>query len=280
MTEMNMLDRFLGWRKRKIPDSTFILLLSAVIGFLVGIGAVIIRSMVNLIHELLHGGFNLEHYNIFYLILPVTGVLLTVIFTRYILRQEVGHGIPGVLFAISKTNGRIKGHNMYSSIIASALTVGFGGSVGLEGPTVATGAAIGSNLGRKLRLNYKQILTMLGCASAGAMAAIFKAPIAAIVFALEVIMLNLTMSSLVPLLIASVTASLTSYVFLGQNVLYSFTLRHAFVVGEVPYYILLGLFTGFVSVYFTRMYIFVADRFAKIGSWLRGLSRKSFLLPD
>lgn len=267
MTEVSILDRFLGWRKRNIPDRTFILVLSGVVGILVGFGAVIIKSLVNLIHELLKSGFNLEHYNIFYLILPVTGILATVIFTRYILRQEVGHGIPGVLFAISKTNGRIKGHNIYSSIISSALTVGFGGSVGLEGPTVATGAAIGSNLGRKLRLSYKQILTMLGCASAGAMAAIFKAPIAAIVFALEVIMLNLTMSSLVPLLIASVTASLTSYIFLGQNVLYSFTLRHEFVIGDVPFYILLGLFTGFASVYFTKMYIYVADRFAVIKSW-------------
>lgn len=278
MTDSNFLDRLLGWRKKNIPDRTFILILSVVVGFLVGVAAVIIKNLVHLIQQLLSKGFDLEHYNIFYLILPIVGVLATVMFTRYILRQEVGHGIPGVLFAISRTNGRIKRHNIYSSIIASALTVGFGGSVGLEGPTVATGAAIGSNLGRKLRLSYKQILTMLGCASAGAMAAIFKAPIAAIIFALEVIMLNLSMSSLVPLLISSVTASLTSYAFLGQNVLYKFTLVHAFEMKDVPFYIFLGLFTGIISVYFTKMYIYVADRFAVYTSWVKRLLAGGVLL--
>ena len=267
MTKRRTIDRFLSWRKRNIGDRMFVIILSVVIGISAGMGAVIIKSLVLYIQRILKLGFNLEHYNIFYLILPVLGVLATLIFTRYVLRQEVGHGIPGVLFAISRTNGHIKGHNMYSSIISSALTVGFGGSVGLEGPTVATGAAIGSNLGMKLRLSYKQIMTLLGCASAAAMASIFKAPVAAIAFALEVIMLNLSMASIVPLLISSVSAVLTSYVFLGQNFLYTFTLKQGFIVGDVPYFILLGIFTGLISVYFTRIYVFIADKFQLIKKW-------------
>ena len=267
MTKRRAIDRFLSWRKRNISDRTFVLILSVVVGFTAGVAAVIIKSLVRFIHQILNQGFSLENYNIFYLLLPVLGILATVIFTRYLLRQQVGHGIPAVLFAISRSNGHIKGHNMFSSVISSALTVGFGGSVGLEGPTVATGAAIGSNLGSKLKLSYKQIMTMLGCASAAAMSAIFKAPVAAIVFALEVIMLNLSMASLVPLLISSVTAALTSYVFLGQNFLYDFTLEHGFVVSDAPYYILLGIFTGLVSVYFTKIYVFITDKFQKIKKW-------------
>ncbi|HUS87005.1 MAG TPA: chloride channel protein [Bacteroidales bacterium] len=267
MNEGNTVDRLLTWRKKNVSDRVFILFLSVIVGILSGFAAVIIKNLVRLIQNLLKTGFNLEQYNIFYLVLPIIGIVATIVFTRYLLRQEVGHGIPSVLYAISKTNGMIKQHNIFSSIVASALTVGFGGSVGLEGPAVVTGAAVGSNLGKTLRLSYKQILTLLGCAAAGAMAAIFKAPIAAIVFALEVIMLNLTMSSLIPLLISSVTAALTSYIFLGQNVLYPFTLKESFIIGDVPYFILLGLFTGIISVYFTRMYIYIADRFGKITKW-------------
>jgi CIC family chloride channel protein len=271
MVKRGVIDNFLIWRKRHIGDRAFMLILSVVIGILAGLGAVIIKSLVLYIQKLLTLGFNLEHYNSSFLYLPVLGVLATVIFTRYILRQEVGHGIPGVLFAISRTSGRIKGHNMYSSIISSALTVGFGGSVGLEGPTVATGAAIGSNLGMKLRLSYKQIMTLLGCASAAAMAAIFKAPVAAIAFALEVIMLNLSMASMVPLLISSVSAVLTSYVFMGQNFLYTFNLEESFMVGHAPYYIILGIFTGLISVYFSRIYVFIAEKFQLIKNWWQRL---------
>jgi CIC family chloride channel protein len=272
------LDTFLVWRRRRISDVTFIYILSGVVGFLVGVAAVIIKNLVHFIQTVLTRGFSLESYNIYYLILPVIGILCTVLFTRYILRQEIGHGIPGVLFAISRTSGRIKSHNIFSSIIASALTVGFGGSVGLEGPSVATGAAIGSNLGRKLNLSYKQILTLLGCASAGAMSAIFKAPVAAIVFALEVIMLNLSMASLIPLLIASVTAALTSYAFLGQDVLYPVALKEAFVINDVPLYIILGLLTGFISVYFTKIYIIIAEKFSVVRGWVWRLMAGGALL--
>ena len=171
---------------------------------------------------LLKLSFVKEYQNYLYVAYPLIGITLAVLFIKFVIRQRVGHGIPSVLYSISKNNGIIKRHNMFSSIVTSAFTVGFGGSVGLEGPTVATGAAIGSNIGRLFHISYKQRILLLGCACAGAMAAIFKAPIAAIVFALEVIMLDLTMASLVPILIASVSATLTSYFFLGQDVLYPF----------------------------------------------------------
>jgi CIC family chloride channel protein len=172
-----------------------------------------------------------------------------------------------VLYAISKQMGIIKKHNMYSSVISSALTVSFGGSVGLEGPTVVTGAAWGSRLGEALGLNYKQIVSVLGFASAAAMAAIFKAPIAAIVFALEVILFDMTMTSLVPLLLASIVASLTSYFFLGQDVLYPFEVKYDFRFAETPYYIGLGLFTALVSTYFIKFYVLSGKIFGKIKGW-------------
>ncbi len=278
MAKRRPIDRFLSWRKRNISDRAFVIILSVITGISAGFGAVIIKTLVHYIQNLLSVGFDLEHYNIFYLFLPVLGILATVLFTKYLLRQEIGHGIPGVLFAISRTSGKIKRHNMFSSIIASALTVGFGGSVGLEGPTVATGAAIGSNLGMKLRLSYKQVMTLLGCACAAAMAAIFKAPVAAIVFALEVIMLNLSMASIVPLLISSVSAVLTSYLFLGQNFLYTFNLKQGFEFSDVPFYIILGIFTGFASVYFTRVYIFIANKFRLIRTWTGRLVTGGVLL--
>lgn len=247
------------------------LILSVVIGLAVGFAAVVIKNSVHFISHLLTSGFAVQYQNYLYFAYPTIGILGAVLFIKYVLKKHVGHGIPGVLHAKSKTNGLIKPHNMYSSIITSALTVGFGGSVGLEGPTVATGAAIGSNLGRVLRLNYKQITSLLGFACAGAMAAIFKAPIAAIVFALEVIMLDLTMSALVPLLTASVTAALTSYFMFGMEVLYTFELKDDFLLKDIPYFILFGILAGFVSVYFTRTYMFIGRFFDKIKTWYHKL---------
>ncbi|GAB4277663.1 MAG: chloride channel protein [Marinilabiliales bacterium] len=241
--------------------------LSIIVGLSVGVVAFIIKKSVYFIQLVLTKGFSEDVQNYLYILYPAIGITLVTLFIRYLLKQHVGHGIPSVLYAISKTGGVIKRHNLFSSIITSALTVGFGGSVGLEGPTVATGAAVGSNIGRFFRLNYKQILLLLGCACSGAMAAIFKAPITAIVFSLEVIMLDLTMSSLVPLLLASVSAALTSYLLMGQNVLYPVKVEGAFLVSDVPFYILLGIFTGIVSAYFTRVYMLVHKVFEKIKVW-------------
>ncbi len=255
--------KVLEWRLKHINDRQFIIFLSIVIGLAVGLAAFIIKNLVHFIQTHLNN-FAENYGSFYYLIFPIIGIFLTIVYIKYINKNPVRHGIPSVLYAISKNNAKIKPHNLFSSIISSGLTVGFGGSVGLEGPTVATGAAIGSNIGQALKLNYKQITLLLGCASAGAMAAIFKAPIAAIVFALEVIMLDLTMAAIVPLLISSATAALTSYFLLGQNVLYSVNVIESFQIGLTPYYILLGVFTGLVSLYFTRMYLFVTGLFEKI----------------
>jgi len=244
--------------------------LAAFVGLAVGLAAVVIKNLVHFIQESLSKGFEngIGSYLIF--VLPIIGITLTVLFIKYINRNPVRHGIPGVLFSISKNNGIIKAHNLYSSIITSALTVGFGGSVGLEGPTVATGGAIGSNIGRLFNLNYKEVTLLLASACAGAMSAIFKAPIAGVVFAIEVIMLDLTMWAVIPLLIASATGALTSYLFLGQNVIYSFQVTEKFMMNQIHYYILLGIITGFVSVYFTKTYMYITNIFEKIDSiWKR-----------
>ncbi len=190
MKRPTRLSKLLVWRRRHISDRQLIMILSVVVGITSGFAAVIIKNAVHLIKTIVTSGFVEQYQNYLYVVLPAIGILIAVIFMHFILRQSVGHGIPLTLASISKTGGRIKSHNMFSSVITSALTVGFGGSVGLEGPTVATGAAWGSNIGRIFRLNYKQIILLLACASAGAMSAIFKAPIAGIVFVLEVLMFS------------------------------------------------------------------------------------------
>lgn len=242
------------------------ILLSIVIGAVGGLIAVIMKNLVFYIRELLTSNFSITYSNYWYVIYPAIGILATVIIIKIVLRTPVRDGIPNVLYAISKEHGIIKKHNMFSSVITSALTVGFGGSVGLEGPTVVTGAAWGSAIGRALRLNYKQMVALLGFAAAAAMSAIFKAPIAAIVFALEVILFDMTM--IVPLLIASITAALTSYLFLGQDILYPFVIDHKFELSQTPYYVGLGLFSALISVYFIKAYVYSGLVFKKIKSWL------------
>jgi CIC family chloride channel protein len=265
MNKPPTLERIIEWRSKHISDKQLIYTLSVVVGLAVGFAAVTLKNLVHLIEINLKFVFA-ERSFFWYLVLPSIGILLTILFIRNINRHPVRAGIPGVLFAISKNRGKMKIHNLYSSIITSALTVGFGGSVGLEGPTVATGAAIGSNIGKILGLNYKQITLLLGCACAGAMASIFKAPVAAIVFALEVIMLDLTMSAIVPLLLSSVTAVLTSYLFLGNNHLYSFTVQGEFELFQTVYYLLFGVFMGLVALYFTKAYLFISRLFEHVKS--------------
>jgi len=267
MTKYKVLKRFLIWRLRHIKDRQFILLTSALVGFLASLAVIIIKNSAHFISSFLTSNFANEYENYRYLAFPMIGILIVVIFLRTFIRQDIGHGVASVLHAISKNNGIIKRHNMFSSIIAGTITVGFGGSVGLEAPTVATGAAIGSNIGRLFHLNYKQIILLIGVASAAAIAAIFKSPIAAIVFALEVLMLDLTMASALPLLIASVTAVISSYFFLGQAVLYPFDLREAFILKNTIFYIALGILSGAISVYFTKVHIYFEELFLKIKNW-------------
>ncbi len=270
MSESSFIKRVNNFRIRYLSRHHFLCILSAFVGLAAGLAAVIIKNMVHYIHVTLQNGFQGDHTRYLIFVLPVIGIALTVIFIKYINKRPVSHGIPGVLFAISKNNGIIRTHNLFSSVITSALTVGFGGSVGLEGPTVATGGAVGSYIGRVMKLNYKEVTLLISCASAGALSAIFKAPIAGIVFALEVIMLDLTMWAVIPLLIASATAALTSYLFLGQNVLYQFTLTEEFDMGQIHWYLLLGVVVGLISVYFTKSYIRITEIFEKFESpWKR-----------
>jgi CIC family chloride channel protein len=256
---------------RRIPDKQLMIVLSVVVGFLAGMVAVVMKNLVFLIKQMLTGGFEIDYSNYLYVIYPAIGLLLVMIFIKFILRKPVRDGIPNVLYSISRTHGFIKPHNTYSSIITSTITVGFGGSVGLEGPTVVTGAAIGSVIAKKLGLNYKQVVAVLGFASAAAMSAIFKAPIAAIVFALEVILFDMTMSSLVPLLLASIVAAITSYAFLGQDVLYPFQVVYRFTLSDTIYYFGLGIFSALVSVYYIKGYVLSGRIFDKIPGWLTRL---------
>ena len=260
----SLLKRFLIWRIRHISNRQFIIVLSIITGIAAGLVAAVIKNSVHFIQDLLEQGIAEQYLKYLYFGLPTVGLILCFIFIKYIIRQPVRHGIPNVLYSLSRNKGYMKPHNTYSSIVTSAFTVGFGGSVGLEGPTVATGGAYGSVLSKGLHLDYKQTTLLLGAASVGAMSAIFKAPIAAIVFGLEVIMLDLTMASLIPLLLASASATLTSYLILGMNVLYPFDVQHGFVMSEVPYYIALGVVGGFAALYFTRTYLFIEKLFSKI----------------
>ncbi|HZK94041.1 MAG TPA: chloride channel protein [Prolixibacteraceae bacterium] len=257
------LEDFQLWRINKISTKNFVLILSVLIGILSGFVAVIIKNAVKFLHQLLKISF-FDDVNYLFFLYPIIGLSLTVIFIKYILKKPVRHGIPNVLYGISKRKGFISRHNTYSSIITSAFTVGFGGSVGLEGPTVSTGAAIGSQLSKFFRLEYKYVILLLSCASAASMAAIFKAPIAGIVFAVEVIMIDLTTFSMIPLLLASASAVLTSYLFLGMDVLYPFEVKTNFELTQFPIYIVLGISTGLVSAYFIKTYVGIARLFSAI----------------
>jgi CIC family chloride channel protein len=263
LNPQKLLGRFLKWRLRHVSNRQFIMFLSILVGIASGLGAVAIKNSVHFISVLVQDIIHAGGAGYIFLFSPIIGILLTVLFIKFVLKRPVRHGIPNVLYALSKRKGHIRSHNMFSSIVASSLTVGFGGSVGLEGPTVSTGAAIGSNIGQFFHLNHRQITLLLGCASAAAMSAIFKAPIAAIVFALEVIMLDLTLTAIVPLLMASASAVLTSYLFMGQQVLYPVTIRATFEIKDLLFYILLGIITGLVAVYFTKVYLYIERLFGK-----------------
>ena len=243
------------------------MLLSILVGICAGLGAVIIKRSVVLIEYILIEGLTVKLHHYLYFVYPAIGIFIVVVFNKFILKKPVGHGIPNVLYAISKNSSIMKPYQMFASVITSSITVGFGGSVGLEGPTVSTGAAIGSNIGRVLRLDYRRITLLIGCASAAAMSAIFKSPISAIIFAIEVLMLDLTMAALIPLLISTVTATVVSYVLMGQFTVYNFEIISQFNLNNIPFYIILGLLTGLISLSFTRIYNFVEDAFDKINSW-------------
>jgi CIC family chloride channel protein len=256
------LKQFLVWRGKNLKDKQFTYILSVVIGLLSGLTAVVIKNTVHLVELILTKGIS-QTDGYLYLVYPLVGILLTVIVVRMLLRHEVGHGIPNALYAISKGSANMNKKGIYASIISSAITVGFGGSAGLEGPTVSSTTSMGSTLGQLFKLNYKTKVLLIACASSGALAALFKAPVAAIVFALEVIMIDLSAVSLVPLLLSSIAATLTSRLILGEDILFHFDLSDAFNPSHSVFYVLLGITAGLVSVYFTVCIFSLLDGWKK-----------------
>lgn len=236
------------------------------VGICTATSAIILKNLIHWIQYLLSVNFEADQVNYLYLLYPVIGILLAGLFVKYIVRDDISHGVTKILYAISQRKSRIKPHNMWTSILASSVTIGFGGSVGAEAPIVLTGAAIGSNLGRLFRMEQKTLMLLVGCGAAGAIAGIFKAPIAGLVFVIEVLMLDLTMTSVLPLLITSVTAATMSYIFTGTEAMFKFSQTETFAIERIPYVIFLGIFCGLVSLYFTRIMNWTEGQFRKIGT--------------
>ncbi len=247
--------RFLFWRIRSIKEKNFVLLLSLLVGIVSGLAAVALKNMVHYTHLFFTERLQVDSGSLLFFVYPFIGILLTSLFVRYFVREDISHGVTKVLYAISRRNSIIKPHNNYSSMVASTITIGFGGSVGTEATIVLTGASIGSNLARFFHMNYKVMTLMIGCGAAGAIAGIFKAPIAGIVFTLEVLMLDLTMASLIPLMISAISAYVIVYFLMGNGIVLDFIVQDHFALANVPYYIILGICCGLLSVYFIRMNI-------------------------
>ena len=264
MANLKLSDNILTWRQKHFSDKRFILVLAFFVGIFAALAAYVLHSLIHIIQKLLTVEIGANQYNWMYLILPVIGIFITMLFVHYVVRDNISHGITRILYAISSKRSRLKAHNCWSSVVASAVTIGFGGSVGAEAPIVLTGSAIASNLGQLFRMNNKTLMLLVGCGAAAAIAGIFKAPIAGLVFTIEVLMIDLTMASISPILIASVTATSFTYVLVGDAKLFTFTLEDPWVVNRVPSNILLGIACGLVSLYFIRMMTFCEGIFIKI----------------
>jgi len=262
-----MTSSVVNWTINKVPRHQLTIILAVVVGILASFAAYILHWIISQIQLLLTAGFNRETSNLLYLLFPVIGIFLTMLFVKYIVKDNISHGITRVLYAISTKQSRLKPHNMWSSVIASAITIGFGGSVGAEAPIVLTGSAIGSNLGQLFNLDRKSLMLLLGCGASAAISGIFKAPIAGLVFTLEVLMIDLSMASLVPILTSSVTATVLTYILSGQRSMFDFQLDSAWQVDRVPATILFGVFCGFLSLYFIRMMTACEGVFAQLSKY-------------
>ena len=252
------------WRRRHFSEGRFVLLVSFLVGIFTACAGLLLKWLIGQIEELLTREFVETGANWLYLVYPVIGIWLTMLFIKYIVRDDISHGVTKILFAIARKQSRIKPHNTWTSVAASAITIGFGGSVGAEAPIVLTGSAIGSGLGQVCRLSNKYMMLLVGCGAAGAIAGIFKAPIAGLVFVLEVLMLDLTMTSLLPLLVTSVTAVGLTFAVSGTNPIFEFHLQDAFSVNRIPAYLALGIVCGLVALYFTRTMNFLEGIFRKL----------------
>lgn len=256
----------LVWREHHVKEKTFVIVLALLVGVLGGVAALVLKTLIHLISSFLTSHLSISEGNYLFLLYPVAGILLSSLYVKYVVRDNISHGVTRVLYAISQNKSRLKKHNMYTSVIASSITIGFGGSVGAEGPIVYTGAAIGSNLGRVFRMSPRILMILVGCGAAAGIAGIFKAPIAGMLFTLEVLMIDLTTVSVMPLLIASITAATVAYVFTGYDVEFFFLQSEPFVTGRIPFVVLLGVFLGFVSLYFTRTMNMMENFFRTLGS--------------
>lgn len=244
-------ERLLEWQERHISNKNLVLLLSLLVGVFSALAAVILKGLIHLIQHFVEGYLVHDHH-FWYLLCPMLGIALAALFVRYIVRDDISHGITKILYAISQRKSIIKLHNIWTSVVGSALTIGFGGSVGAEAPIVLTGAAIGSNLAKMFRLDQKTMMLMIGCGASGAIGGIFEAPIAGLVFTLEVLMMDLTMTSVAPLLISSVTATAISYLTTGERLMFELTCYEPFAMSRIPIYLLLGVVCGLTSLYFTK----------------------------
>ena len=246
-----------------MPEKRKLIILSFVVGISSGLAAVLLESLVRAIHHGLTSWFDGSLDNFLYLVYPGIGMLLSLILLRFVIKDNIGHGVTKVLVAVSKNDSRIKPHNMWSSILTSSLTIGFGGSVGAEAPIVYTGAAIGSNFARYMGMSYRNMTILLGCGAAGAVAGIFKAPLAGVLFTLEILLFNISMTSMMPLLFSTVSATMVSYIFLGDALPFECTLT-PFRIVNVPFYVLLGFFCGLCSLYFLRTTLWLEDKLGKV----------------
>ena len=259
--------RVVAWQKEHISDRQMTLFLAFAIGFLASVAGYFLHAIVHEIQVLLVSGFNKGTYNLLYLLFPIVGIYLTSLFIKYVVRDNISHGITRVLYAISTKNSKLQGHNCWSSVVASGITIGFGGSVGAEAPIVLTGSAIGSNLGQIFRMDKKTMILLVGCGASAAIAGVFKAPIAGLVFTLEVLMVDLSMASLLPILISCVTATCFTYIFNGSKSLFDFVLTNPWQLDRTPACILLGIFCGFVSLYFMRTMSLCEGFFGKLSQY-------------
>lgn len=244
--------RLLKWRENHIKESHFILVLSFVVGLLTAIAALLLKSMIHWVERIMTNSFQIDSVNYLYLLFPAIGILLTALFVKYMVKDDIGHGVTNILYAISRRQGRLKRHNVWTSLVGSSLTIGMGGSVGAEAPIVLTGSAIGSNLGSFFKMNHKTLMLLMGCGAAGAIAGIFKAPIAGMLFTIEVLMLDLTAASILPLIISSVTAATFSYIVLGTAPMFDFPANTIFELDRLPWVVVLGMVCGLVSLYLIR----------------------------
>ncbi len=266
----DLLMAVLQWRENHISEKTFLLILAFVIGILSGFMALLLKFLIASIASVLTNHLTISGANYLFLIYPILGILIVGLYVRFIVKDNISHGVTRVLYAISQNKSRLKFHNTYTSVVASSITIGFGGSVGAEGPIVNTGAAIGSNLGSLFRLSPQILMMLVGSGAAAGVAGIFKAPIAGMLFAIEVLMIDLTTVSVMPLLISSITAATVSYIFTGYSPEFIFDQSEAFLTNRIPYVIILGILCGFISLYFTKVIGMMENTFAKMRSpWSR-----------